>query len=545
MWAIRILSGPQAGQIFNLQSGKNGVGRNPGCAVRLASGGISKDHAEITVLPDKIVIVDLKSRNGTFINGVRIQNGILKPGDKVGFYDVIADVIPAMDLRQLRNDPKPRSSAPNRAPRPRRPQQPPATLALQAEMNDPAYVSPEVINSQAKAQANEPRDLKEKVLNYIDTVAMPGIYKLSEVTDFKLVLGGFVVAFIVLVTLISTIPMIRLTSASIETESRRRVLSIARHLASINQQALAQGAESSLTTQSAETEEGVNNAIIVSQTDGSIIAPPAKVGQTPDLPFVHRARRESKEMVEKISSDVLAASVPITFYNPEVGSFGVKAHAIVMYNMGTLAIDDGQTLSLFFQNLILALLAGALWFYFVYKMVSHYFLYLNDKVDLALKDKQDEIQIPFKFDALQKLVTNLNAVLRRAVHGDGSQNAGPTGNRYQEAENVVKLVGFPAMAVSKDGIVIYSNPGFEAITGASLSNIQNQNLSSLPDQALQKNVGDLIDRSQKDLQNIMTNALDFSGDSYVLSCQAMYNPNNEIEYYLVTISPNQGAEGAA
>jgi DNA-binding winged helix-turn-helix (wHTH) protein len=52
-----------------LREGENIVGRDPAASVRLLSGSISRHHAVITVDGDKATIVDLKSKNGTFVDG--------------------------------------------------------------------------------------------------------------------------------------------------------------------------------------------------------------------------------------------------------------------------------------------------------------------------------------------------------------------------------------------------------------------------------------------------------------------------------------------
>jgi pSer/pThr/pTyr-binding forkhead associated (FHA) protein len=85
MWSIRILSGPQTGQVFDLKLGKNVFGRGQNCEVKILSLGISKEHCEIHVYKDKMMVVDLKSSNGTFVNGVKIQNSIIHVGDKIEF----------------------------------------------------------------------------------------------------------------------------------------------------------------------------------------------------------------------------------------------------------------------------------------------------------------------------------------------------------------------------------------------------------------------------------------------------------------------------
>ncbi len=89
MWALRILTGPQAGQFIELKMGKNVVGRAPQCDVKLTSPGVSKEHTEINVLKDKILVTDLKSSNGTYLNGIRIQNGLMRLGDKLGIHDIL------------------------------------------------------------------------------------------------------------------------------------------------------------------------------------------------------------------------------------------------------------------------------------------------------------------------------------------------------------------------------------------------------------------------------------------------------------------------
>src|SRR3989344_1164807 len=99
MWSIRVLSGQQIGQIYDLKLGKNVFGRGGVSDLKVQSLGISKEHCEIHVYKDKMMIVDLKSSNGTFVNGVKIQNSIIRVGDKVSLFDVILDIIPTPDIR--------------------------------------------------------------------------------------------------------------------------------------------------------------------------------------------------------------------------------------------------------------------------------------------------------------------------------------------------------------------------------------------------------------------------------------------------------------
>ncbi|XP_017464921.1 PREDICTED: helicase SEN1 isoform X2 [Rhagoletis zephyria] len=75
------------GDRLRLLIGVTQVGRQPGLALCIDSGFVSRKHAEITVDQDgRIVLKDLNSANGTFVNGIKIKNGeiVLKANDCIG-----------------------------------------------------------------------------------------------------------------------------------------------------------------------------------------------------------------------------------------------------------------------------------------------------------------------------------------------------------------------------------------------------------------------------------------------------------------------------
>lgn len=59
------------------------IGRSRSCNLRLPSADASRRHAEIVAGRDGFVVRDLRSTNGTFVNGERIQERTLKPGDRI------------------------------------------------------------------------------------------------------------------------------------------------------------------------------------------------------------------------------------------------------------------------------------------------------------------------------------------------------------------------------------------------------------------------------------------------------------------------------
>lgn len=555
MWALRVLTGPLAGQISDLKLGRNLVGRAPHCDVKISSNGVSKEHAEIHVYKDKIMITDLKSSNGTYVNGVRAQNSLIRLGDKVSVHDVIFDIIPAPDIRPTAQTaapvrstgipqgmPVPMNSG-NAAPNyyPQNYQQPyhqPAPQMMGAIQPDLPESSEMDLPPQGFVE-----NLLFQAKDYIERVALPGVYKLPQLAEFKYVLGGFVGVFIFAVTLLSMIPMVQITRSSILAESKRRAQSIARNVAMANQQVLLQGNISSLSTHSAETEDGVKQVMIIQQSDGMILAPASRAGVTPDIPFVHVARREMKTQVAQIDSQTIGASFPIGQYDPNTGEPSVKAHAIVLYDIGSLAFDDGHVLSLFFQTLILACLVGLLLFFFMYKLIEYPIVALNSQLDIALREKKDSTDVDFQFPALQNLVANINSLLTRYLHG-GDDSGGPVNmvSRDSEAENLVQLMGYPTIAITGEGRIVAINQNFEQLAHASAAQLVNQMVSLIPDVALQQNLQHLMEKSRVAPGSIHSDQLEFSGHNCQIHCHAMGVENSTIAYFIISVTPVEGGE---
>lgn len=555
MWALRVLSGSAAGSVHTLKMGRNLVGRGPNCDVKIVSNGVSKEHCEVHVYKDKILVVDLRSSNGTYINGIKIQNNILRLGDKMSVHDVLLDVIPAQEGRAsapVVHAPVPQGypqgqvpAMPMGAPPPGYPPMPPGYGNAA-----PAYAMYPGAAPQGAMPAPAPafnpnqgllKNLGAQVQDYMDRVALPGIYKLPSWLEFRYVLGSFVVIFIFATTLLSMIPMVAITRASIVNESKRRAQSLARTLAMANQQALIQGAYASLNTHQVETEDGVKRALIVQQSDGVVLAPASMAGNSPDLPFVVTARKEMKTTVSEIDPVTIGASWPIGLYDPTTGDPIVKAHAIILYDIGSLAFDDGRALSLFLQTLVLASILGLALFYFMYKLVEYPFTVLNQQLDVAMREKKDNVQLHFLFPALQAFIANLNSLLNRYINGDseGGGDGGTFANKDTEASNLLHLIGYPAIAIRGDASIISCNNGFEQLARNTAANMANQPLSAIPDAALQQNIDHLIAKAREVPHSIHNDQLEFSGHLCSLSCQAFVT-SEVVDYYIISIAPVEG-----
>jgi hypothetical protein len=77
------LDGPLRGRAFELNGRVITLGRAPDNSLMLADYHLSRSHARIELAEHGFVLIDLDSRNGTFVGGRRVSRHPLEPGDRI------------------------------------------------------------------------------------------------------------------------------------------------------------------------------------------------------------------------------------------------------------------------------------------------------------------------------------------------------------------------------------------------------------------------------------------------------------------------------
>jgi pSer/pThr/pTyr-binding forkhead associated (FHA) protein len=68
---------------FSLPRQTTVIGRKEDCDLRIPLAEVSRKHCRFVVEGESLRLEDLGSSNGTYVNGKRIQEAIIKPGDNV------------------------------------------------------------------------------------------------------------------------------------------------------------------------------------------------------------------------------------------------------------------------------------------------------------------------------------------------------------------------------------------------------------------------------------------------------------------------------
>jgi nucleotide-binding universal stress UspA family protein len=80
---LELVAGSETGRVVRLTPPSVVIGRGAEADVRLTDTGVSRRHAELHVDDDAVTLVDLRSTNGTSVNGERVDRRALVDGDRI------------------------------------------------------------------------------------------------------------------------------------------------------------------------------------------------------------------------------------------------------------------------------------------------------------------------------------------------------------------------------------------------------------------------------------------------------------------------------
>jgi pSer/pThr/pTyr-binding forkhead associated (FHA) protein len=542
MWTIRFLNGPRAGESIELKQ-RQIIGRDESSDIVIQDSGVSKKHAEIIVESGQITLKDLGSSNGTYVNGIRIRSHDLNIGDKIAFYQVIAEFGLAQESLRV---PVARSSSISNNMQIDKVQN--RTLVNSSRNVLPSDSQSESIsesshglqssNALSLKKIDSPDKIVETAAEFINEKVMPNVFSMTEQLSFKTVFLGIMIIFLLTVTILSVIPLYLVTSESVQSEAFLRALSVARSVAQVNEARIRSGDLQKFSTDLLFQEKGIEDIYIIGR-DGVVIAPLEQSGSAPKhVGFARQVRGQPREFVTSSLDRVLAA-VPIIAFDSDQQVNIAKAHVIVSYHPKTLAFDDAKIFSLFIQVLVIGVIVGGFLFYILYKLIEHVFRQIYQKLDEAIRSGADQISLNFNFPILSDLLTIINSLLVRAQSANQSVNPQFV-TRMNEYISICNMIPYPSLIVRYDRIIQHINGAFAHLINMTEVQLQNHSINEIPDSALQQNLNYLIDQATLNPHQVYSDTLDMGGHIFSINCQAVRIESDQIDHFVISISPHEG-----
>jgi len=542
-----VIMGPNRGTSYAIQEGEMSIGRQVGNGVVLASEKVSKRHCVLVVSNGQMLLKDVGSSNGTFVNGALTREKRLKPGDRISVGEYIFEIVQPSVKAQAPAAMPAISNNVIRLPTGKNHQ------SGSQPSNDPGT------SSSAFAMATAPTDLKGRILHFFDHRVMPFFFGLNLKNEWRFVCAGLLCFFVIGNLFISVQPLMDANRASLVKEIGKRAAFMAHEIAERNSGVLAQHMETKTEIGPSETAEGVRLATLTA-LDNRILAPATRMNQYLTNGVEARFAVRAKEMFQKgretglvseLDDSTIVAIEPVKVLDPSVGKNIVIGMAIVSIDSSLSTPDVGAMGVVYSEAFILTGLFGALIFFILYRMTLKPFQMLNEDMDKVLKGEMGQVTHEFKFSELDDLWTIINSALQRAQRSS-SGLGGLSGEGFGGSSEISidEYVG-PAMmlgSLSKYGLVLfdssrrisYLNSVFEEISGIRADGAIGQEMNSVArDQALGAFTQDLIDRASVGGSGVSED-FDFSGISYKVSVAAFGSAGGSPRGYLLVMSKTEG-----
>src|SRR4051812_19348657 len=75
-------------KVFEIEAPATAIGRSNECGICLLHKSLSRRHAQVEIEDGKVFLVDLQSKNGSFVNGAKIDRHEVHSGDTVKLGDL-------------------------------------------------------------------------------------------------------------------------------------------------------------------------------------------------------------------------------------------------------------------------------------------------------------------------------------------------------------------------------------------------------------------------------------------------------------------------
>ena len=93
---LKVMTGSHEGKEIGISTDKFLIGRSDSCQLRPKSESVSRKHCIIVLRDNRVLIQDLKSRNGTYVNEKRLPSDkarVLRPGDQLRIGKLMFEIV--------------------------------------------------------------------------------------------------------------------------------------------------------------------------------------------------------------------------------------------------------------------------------------------------------------------------------------------------------------------------------------------------------------------------------------------------------------------
>ena len=498
MYRLVGIGGRIRGKTFDLLEGDNILGRGGNSSLVLAVDGISKEHAIIQVMGDKIFLEDLKSANGTIVNQQIVQKISLNVGDVITLPHAILTLVKAkskqLESQDMILDNIPKSSL----------------NATQSTYDE--------------SERNEtPTHLLGRIKHIFKFKFMPIVYNFNKNYQWRSLLTGITIVFIMTNSVLTLGPIINDTSGALIKEIALRGAQFVEEVERTNSVYLSRMALDQVRTNFLDESRDITSYLLFDHT-GRVIRPLEKLNTyindptSVELMNWVKARPENmvRTFIEKTSQGEIAIGKSLKVFNIESQKESLVGYILIKFKPTSLVVEASKNRKIYLESLIVSCLLAILFVSIIYYLTMNPIMELKFKLDQFLAGRGRDLNSDYKLDELNPLRKTMQGIILRLnelinVNPDVQVNQENDDAATDHLKNMMDIIKVPALILDGQKNIKYINSTGEELLG------MRENLTSglslfdnLRDQGLAATI-------MESIQNSESNGGKSANDSYEIN----------------------------
>lgn len=530
MYKLICISGQSSARSFILRDGENLIGRLDDSDIKIMSSGVSKKHAMLTVKGNSVVITDLGSKNGTFVNGVMVKKKELNQGDKIAIHDHVYQIVKgdfsSSDI--------------------------PSISDFESHSGD------EDMEYKAGPRTKTP-GFRGNIDHFLDTTVMPFFETLMKRYSVSAIMTIMIIAVIAAIVLIVSLPVVQFDSLVLDRETSQRAAYLTTLLAEQNKSTVGVESSDPPSIKAVEDIIGVKWAVIT-DVEGRVLAPGERAGETIPTDRIKKIVEGKAGEFRDVTKSGEAYKSPVDMYPMGRGRYLVTApirtyladqDRIEYIGFAVLEFETGavrQSMSGAWQRILvgmaIACFIGFIFSILISKFFSFPFIKIYDEVDLAMKGESKRVNFTFGSKDGKELIELINILLRKSRRASAKASGGAVDSLGQDAhgadplvvfESVGKSLRIPFFVLDSSKLIVSANQAFAVVAGYRAGDWHGVPIvDAVKEQRLLGVILDLISRSDSMGQDVSEEVM-ANEKVYRVSVSGIKNDRGEFNYHCISV----------
>ncbi len=515
MYKLIAVGGKLRGQEFDLSDGDNGLGRGSSNAIHVPLSGVSKNHLMITVHQDAVYIEDLKSSSGSLVNGKLIKKTTAKSGDKIAIPDCIFQLVFFKEDSALDGD-----------------------EGEDGKVEEIGVIPP------------MPASPMGKIIHLFKYKGMPHIHTLNKEYEWRSMVAVFLAIYIVLSVALIIFPVLRTSKSILIYETSLRGVHYADEIARLNARILERGDLDQINTNFMKNENDVASYELF-DLEGRIVSPQSKMNKYITDSFSISAKEwagkknRSPVLRKMLGASEIGIAQTIMANNSQLGYQVPVGVIAIRFAPKSLSIETGKSLESFAEAIITSTLVAIILFGLIYFLTIRPIEETRNQIELVLRGKLKELEVPFLMTEMKPLQTSVNSVLQmwKESQADGSEefdDIEDDSSYVRTLEGFMEAVTGAVMILNSEKLIQKLNVESEDLIGIRESASAGANLMDIVrDQGLAATIIDLCDKSANSQGGCEKGEYDVQGKEYVISATSLLGKDNFAKAYFITFMKDE------